>query len=101
MGNRKLSRPAAGKFTEFRLDERDPQRSPVLAAILKDMEGQPSILHLLRSYQGKLEKDALPGNPWLAKLAWLFKHGQASTSMVTITASPLCSSRVITPSAAY
>ena len=77
MGNRKLSRPAAGKFTEFRLDERDPQRSPVLAAILKDLEQQPSILHLLRSYQGKLEKDALPGNPYLAKLAWLFKHGQA------------------------
>jgi hypothetical protein len=72
-----LSGPAARKFTEFRLDERDPRQSPELAAILKDREGQPSILHMLRFYQGELEKDASPGNPCLAKLAWLFKHGQA------------------------
>jgi hypothetical protein len=77
MGNQKPSRPATRKFTEFKLDKRDPRQSPEFAAILKDLEGQPSILHLLRFYQKKLEKDASPRNPYLAKLAWLFRHGQA------------------------
>jgi len=76
VGNQVTSRASARKFTELRLDERDPGQSPELAAILKDLEGQPSILHLLRSYQKALERDASPGNPALAKLAWLFRHGQ-------------------------
>lgn len=72
-----MSKPAGRKFIELRLDESDPGQSPELAGILRDLEGQPSILHALRSYQRALERDASPGNPYLAKLAWLFEHGQA------------------------
>jgi hypothetical protein len=66
----------AKKFTAFKLDERDPGASPELAAILKDLEGRPSILDMLKFYQTELVEDAFPGNVYLGKLAWLFAHGQ-------------------------
>ena len=64
------------KFTAFKLDELDPKASPEFAAILNDLAGRPSILHMLRFYQARLVEDASPGNVYLAKLAWLFAHGQ-------------------------
>ena len=76
MKRRSLTTPTAKKFTTFKLDELDPRASPEFAAILKDLEGRPSILDMLRFYQAELVKDASPGNAYLVRLAWLFTHGQ-------------------------